>query len=501
MSCIVELKDVCVAQDGKNILQNASMKLYPNKIHAIYGDNGAGKSLLMRVLAGDLQPSSGTIIIDGQEYNSLNVQKAGKLGVYMLQHTSSLVDSMSIVENLFLNNYIYRFKGLKLISHKKQRRRAKEILNRMGYSIDIDTPVGQLGSAEKKLVEIVKALLLEARVIVFDETTALLTEKETDQVFDMLRQIRKSGTSIVLISHDVNEIMQNADDITIIKKGKLTATLDCKEVGLEQTVNQIAQGDIQKYPKLKKTWASRRVLEVEDIYDQRIIEGITFSLYQGEILGVTGEMGSGRTSLANLLTGCEPIIRGKMKLGNREVCLKSPKDALKEGIAYIPEDYNKSLVYQLDIAKNISLSHMQSVASNSIINLRFEKKLARDYCTRLGMRNEQIQQEVLDLSNGDKQKLAMAKNLLSMAKIFILDEPTNGLDIVSKIEIYNILNNIVLHGGSVIIFSSNIDEIIGMCQRVLVLRKGKLVKELREEQITKKNIVYYSAANQGFGQN
>lgn len=496
MSCVVELRDVSVVRNGKPILQNASMKLYPNKIHAIYGDNGAGKSLLMRVLAGDIQPSSGSIIIDGQEYDSLSVQKAGKLGVYMLQHSSSLVDSMSIVENLFLNNYIYRFKGLKLISHSKQRKRARDIFDGLGYPIDIDTPVGRLGSAEKKMVEIVKALLLDARVIVFDETTALLTEKETEQVFGMLHQIRKKGTSIVLISHDVNEIIQNADDITIIKQGKLTATLDCRELDLEQTINQIAQGDIQKYPKLNKIPNGRAVLQVEDIYDQRIIEGVSFSLYQGEILGVTGEMGSGRTSLANLLTGCEPIIKGKMRLGKTPVTFKNPRDALQAGIAYIPEDYRKSLIYQLDIVKNISLSHMQSVVSNNIINLRFEKRLAKDYCTKLGMKNEQIQQEVLGLSNGDKQKLAMAKNLLSMAKIFILDEPTNGLDIVSKIEIYNILNNIILNGGSVIIFSSNIDEMIGMCHRVLVLRKGRLIKELKDEEITKKNIVYFSSVNE-----
>lgn len=488
---LVEMKNIFIEKNNKVILDNVSISLKKNEIHSVIGENGSGKSCLMKVLAGNERTFNGEIFLDSIKIKNSNVSEIQKMGIFMIYHDINLIPSLNAVENIFINNWIYYKGKMPIISWKKQKQAVKKMFEILNVDINLEIPVSSLGNAEQRMVEIVKAIYKKAKVLILDETTSALSDKETKDLFKVLKNAKNLGTSIFFISHKVKEIEDISDKVTILKSGKIVNTKYINEISVDQAFDDMIDKKIKRYPKINFN-LGKCILEIEDLTDKIFLDKVSFSLKKGEILGVTGQMGSGRTVLANALTGMSKIVGGNIYINSEKITIKSPRDAIVHKIAYIPEDYSNGLIYSMDIPKNISLSNLKSVVTKNVIDLDLEKKLAKEYVQRLGLKSKFVNKIVKYLSNGDKQKVMIAKCMLSRSKIFVLDEPTKGLDAASKVEVYNIMNKIIMNGGAIILISSDFSELIGMCNRLLIMRKGKIVEELNDNDITEKNIVSFS---------
>ncbi|MGE5613029.1 MAG: sugar ABC transporter ATP-binding protein [Bacillota bacterium] len=474
-------------------LKNINLSLLEGEVHILAGENGSGKTSLMKVLLGAYPKDKGEIIIDGRAVQINSPTDAKKCGIAMIHQESSLFEHFSVAENIYMDSKPLLNKFFRIIDWSKMHQQCQALFEKLNLDIDSKALVKHLGVATKQMVEIAKAYISNARIIIMDEPTSALTENELSLLFKIIRELKNSGVSIFYISHRLEEIEEIGDRITVIRDGEIVGTQDVKDMDAGDIIHMMAGMELtEKYPKLKVR-AGREKLRVTNLYSGDILKGITFSLREREIIGITGLMGSGRTKIAKTLFGIDSYDSGEIAIDRVPVRFNSPIDAIRAGLGYVTEDkYADGLFMCLGIPQNITSTSVVSVFKNFIVNLSREREIASEYIYKLGIKTGSVTEKAAYLSGGNQQKVVLAKWMLTNAKIFILDEPTKGIDIASKVDVYNLMNEMVRKGASIIFISSDIDEIIGMCDRVLVLYGGRIVADIPRSEATTKKIMFYA---------
>ena len=492
---LLEMRNISKSYNGYPVLNNINLSLKFGEIHAIIGENGAGKSTLMKILAGVETCDFGEILMGGEPVSINSPDKAQKQGISIIFQESQLISSLNVIDNIFLGRWTLRpLKGLPIINWERTFSEFQNLLKDLGFDIDPYAKGSQLGAGQRKMVEIAKALCWKSKIIIIDEATAVLTDHETEKLFRIIDKIKAMGVSVFFISHKVNEVIKIADTVTILRDGELIDTCHAKNTDMKSIIYKMAGKEfVNRYPKLRKD-IGREVLRVEHLQqDNSVLDDISFSLSKREIVGLTGLVGSGRSAVARAIVGLNTLSSGKIYIDGSEAVISCPADAVKNKIGFISENRDESLIFNFGVPGNISIADINSITTHCNMDLAMEKRLASEYMKQLGIKAKEPEQKVKYLSGGNQQKVMIARSMLTRARIFILDEPTKGLDIPSKVETYNLMNEFILRDGAILFISSDLGELIGMCDRILVLNKGRIVGELSGKEMKETDIVYYAS--------
>ena len=495
---LLELVDIRKRFGNHAVLNGVNMQVRPGEIHGLIGKNGAGKSTLMKILNGAVSKDAGSIIWEGSPVEINSVKQAQNHGISMVYQDLNLFPDLTVAENIF----VCRYHQLNLVRHgilerEKIFEEAQKILDQLHFPVDARKKICELGLGQQQMVELARAISQKAKLLILDEPTSALNEQEVNGFLVCLREISLTGVAIIYVSHRLKEIHQIARNVTILRDGCTVASLPVKDLAGEDLIKLIVGEEaLGRYPRLGLP-TRRELLRVENLSMGNVLGEISFVLREGEILGIAGLAGSGRTALVSAIFGCGLPIKGKIFLRGREIKLKSPQEAIKLGFAYLAEDrLNAGLFNNLPIIQNITSSNLTRVTTKGIIDRRKEERFAAGLVRRLGILLHHLGQKVSSLSGGNQQKTALAKWLFSGGYIYLLDEPTSGLDIASKVDIYNILNSISCGGSGVIMISSDLGELIGMCHRVMVIFKGRIAGELKGTEISEERILQMASGKE-----
>ena len=485
---ILEMIDIKKSFSGIYALSGINFSLEMGEVHALLGENGAGKSTLIKVLGGIYKPDSGTIKINGQEVEINGVSDAQEKGIGIIHQEIVLVPYLTVAQNLFLGREIKTKFGT--VDMRETNRRAGEMLANLGVNIHPDTLVESLTIAQQQMVEIAKALMVNAKVIIMDEPTAALTQSETRVLFEAANALRERGVSIVYISHRMEEIFELCDRITILRDGTYIDTKKISETDMNDVVKMMIGREIgERYPQ-RNVSIGNRVLEVKNLTCPGVFEKVSFEVHAGEVLGVSGLMGAGRTEIMQAIFGNMPHVTGEIFLNGKQIENKTPKQAMKNGIGFITEDRKvEGLMLEESIMKNISLANLKRISRHGVIQREKEKELVKKGIEELHIRCFGPQHECNNLSGGNQQKVVFAKWMYTNPKVLILDEPTRGVDIGAKKEIYSIINDLAAKGVAIIMVSSELPEVLGMSDRVMVVREGLVRGFLSKEEANQENIM------------
>ncbi|WP_099827902.1 multiple monosaccharide ABC transporter ATP-binding protein [Oceaniglobus indicus] len=502
MSALLEMQSITKTFPGVKALDRVNLTVREGEIHALVGENGAGKSTLMKVLSGVYPHGSydGKIIYDGEEARFGSINDSEKRGIIIIHQELALVPLLSIAENLFLGNECAN-RGV--ISWPETYRRTEELLKKVGLRESPTTLVDRLGVGKQQLVEIAKALSKDVRLLILDEPTAALQENDSAKLLDLLEELRRQGITSILISHKLNEVSRVADTITVIRDGGAISTLDAKagEISEDRIIRDMVGRDMShRYPDRQRN-PGDLLFEVRDWNvthpehaDRQVIKGASFTVKKGEIVGIAGLMGSGRTELAMSLFGRSygRNITGTAMLHGKPVDLSTVDRAIAAGLAYVTED-RKSLGLVLDdpISRNITLANLAGVSRNGVLSEGREQQTAEKYRKAMNIRTPGVHQKVVNLSGGNQQKVVLGKWLFTDPQVLILDEPTRGIDVGAKFEIYNIMNDLAAEGRGVVMISSEMPELLGMCDRIYVMNEGRLVGELSAAEASQERIMSF----------
>jgi ribose transport system ATP-binding protein len=486
------MQNICKIFGGVKALQNVCIQIKPGEIHALVGENGAGKSTLMKILSGAYIKDSGDIYLNGKKAN-INSPKDGiKNGISVIYQEFALIGSLTVAENIFIDKL--NDKG-RLINWKSLRERAKKVLESLGFGdIPANKLVSELSVAHQQVVEICKALARESSVLILDEPTAVLANKEVEQLFKLLKDLRAKGVSIIYISHRLEEIFRLSDRITVMKDGGYVGTYETSEMNEKKLVSLMIGRTLESYFPYRESRIGETVFKVENIRSGNAVRNVSFEARQGEVLGIAGLVGSGRTETMRAIFGADPLDSGKIFLNGKQIKVKSPQSAVRQGIGLLPEDRKAhGVLLKMPIRTNITLTRMKAFTGLfNMISKKKETEYVNEMVEKLAIKVGSIENPANSLSGGNQQKVAIAKLLASDSKILILDEPTRGVDVGAKIEIYKIINELVAQNYAVIMISSEMMEIIGMCDRVIVVRNGSVAGELQKEELTEQNLINYS---------
>ena len=444
------------------------------------GENGAGKSTFIKVLAGAIRPDEGKVIIDNVSHDYMSPPLAQKLGIGVIYQEFNLVPSLSIAENIFLGNEIR--KGIR-IDKRSMEREAKEILRRLEIDVDPITPVRELSVAYQQIVEIAKSISKNVRVLVMDEPTAPLTNNEVEALFSLVRKLASQNVTVIYISHRMEELFEISNRISILRDGNYICTQETASANKDDLIKlMVGRSLTDQYPS-RVSNAGGVMLEVKELCTQGFLKNISFSLKKGEILGISGLVGAGRTELARAIFAADKIESGEVFLQGQKLNCSSPGQAIDKGIALIPEDRKKhGLLLNMSVAHNITIASIKKLSRLGIVRKILENKLTAEYINKLRIKTPNQTQLSRNLSGGNQQKVVLAKWLTSKAKVYLFDEPTRGIDVGAKYEIYLLMNQLVEQGDSVIMISSELPEILGMSDRILVMFEGRMVGELSREE-------------------
>ncbi|MBB6465660.1 ribose transport system ATP-binding protein/rhamnose transport system ATP-binding protein [Aminobacter lissarensis] len=484
----VSLTGMSKSFGGVKVLKEVSFDVRPGEVHALLGENGAGKSTLIKMMSGLYTPDAGTIVADGKELKFSSTRDAGAAGIATVYQELLLFPELSVAENVFLGNYPRTSAGI--IDWAEVRRRTRDLLDQLDtYDLDVDTKVLSLSVAQRQRVEIAKALSKNARILIMDEPTASLVESDVQRLMAVVRQLRERGVGIVYVSHRMPEIFALADRVTVLRDGAHVATRDIGEVDENQLVSMMVGRSIESlFPKADAS-IGETVLKVTNLNHGRHVRDISFELKRGEILGIAGLVGSGRTELALTLFGMTPATSGEIAMEGKVVRIGSPRQARDLGIAYVPEDRGQQgLVKAMAIRKNVSMATIERLSSGIFIKAGEEAQRALDAVKRLSIRCRNIGQPVGELSGGNQQKVVIAKWLETKPKVLILDEPTRGVDVGAKAEIHTIMGELVKQGVAIIMISSELPEVLGMSDRVLVISGGCITGEIARAEATPERV-------------
>jgi ribose transport system ATP-binding protein len=493
---LLELLEIRKSFGSNPVLNGVTLQVKPGTIHGLIGKNGAGKSTLMKILNGVVAKDSGAIMLKGQPVEITSVKQAQNYGISMVYQDLNLFPDLTVAENIFVGRYHQN--GLVkhgMIELEKVFLQAQNLLDRLKFKIDARIKISHLGLGQQQMVEIARAISQQASILILDEPTAALNEREVGHFLQVLREIQRLGVTIIYITHRLKEIKEIAQYITVIRDGVSVASFPANNIEGEAIIKlMVGEEALGRYPKLNLA-IRKEILRIENLSMGNVLSDISFKLHEGEILGIAGLAGSGRSTLINSIFGVGVPMKGRIFLRGREIKLKSPRHAIKLGFAYLAEDRTRAgLFNNLPVKFNITSSNLKRVTKKGIIDFKQESQIAQGLAKRLGMVLYNVIQRVSTLSGGNQQKTVLAKWLFSGGYIYLLDEPTFGLDIASKVDLYNILNSLACGGSGVIMISSDFSELIGMCHRILVISKGGIAGELKGPEISEEKIFKLASA-------
>ena len=487
MEPILTLKNVTKEYPGVVALDHMNLEVYPGEVHALMGENGAGKSTLIKVVSGAIKPNGGTILYEGKEYDSMTPALSKKLGIGVIYQEFNLVPDLSVAENIFLGQKLTS--GFS-INRKLMNQRAKELMDSFGIDIDVTKDVKSLTVAYQQLVEITKTISSNVKVLIMDEPSAPLTNREIDAMFGIVRKLKAQGVAIIYISHRMEEIFALADRITVMRDGKYVGTKMASEIDNNGLIKMMVGRDLdEQYPTVEKE-IGEVALEVNRLCTDALLKDISFQVHKGEILGLAGLVGAGRTETARAIFGADSKSSGEIRIHGKTVQIHSPKDAIKDGIALIPEDRKKhGALLEMTIRDNISFIAVKSISKAGFVDRNADKNMAEKYIKELSIKTPSMEQLTRNLSGGNQQKVVLAKSLASNSDIIIFDEPTRGIDVGAKKEIYVLMNELAKKGMAIIMISSEMQELLGMSDRIIVMHEGKMMGELKKEDATQEKIL------------
>lgn len=496
---LLTMKSISKAFPGVKALDAVDIHVYPGEIHFIVGENGAGKSTLMKVLSGIYGYGSydGDIIFDGEVKRFSSINDSVKEGIIIINQELALFPNMSVYENIFVGHEIESSKGL--VDWEQTKAKAKEYLDIVGLDVDIYRLVQGLGVGRQQLIEIAKALSQNVKLLILDEPTAALNEDDSENLLQLLLDLKDQGITSIMISHKLKEVEKIADSLTVLRDGKTIVRMTKDEVNEKEIIRNMVGRDIEDiFPKRTPYVQQNVVLETINLsafdpsINRYILNDVNLKLHKGEVVGIAGLMGAGRTELAHTIFGNPGHykVTGQVLIENEPVILKTPKDAIDKGIAYVSEDRKRNGLILIDnIVQNITVTDLLKVSRYGVLDSLKERSHARDYVDSIGIRTPSILQQVKNLSGGNQQKVQIAKWLFAGPRILILDEPTRGIDVGAKFEIYTIINELVAAGMSILIISSELPEILALCDRIYVIAEGQQLGEFNQQEATPEKIM------------
>ncbi|MDB5664409.1 multiple monosaccharide ABC transporter ATP-binding protein [Cypionkella sp.] len=498
MTALLEMRGITKVFPGVRALDNVSLTVQPGEIHAICGENGAGKSTLMKVLSGVYPFGSyeGDIIYDGETLACRNIRDSEARGIIIIHQELALVPLLSIAENLFLGNEVAK-NGV--INWGEAYQRTEGLLKKVGLNELPTTKVEKLGVGKQQLIEIAKALAKDVRLLILDEPTAALQENDSQKLLDLMLELKAQGVTQIIISHKLNEISRVADRITVIRDGASVSTMDKHEITEDRIIRDMVGRDMaHRYPE-RVSNVGETLMEVAnwsvwhpEQADRQIIKDVSLNVKKGEIVGIAGLMGTGRTELAMSIFGRSygKGHKGSVKMHGKEVDVSTVTKAVKAGISYVTEDRKGlGLILEEPIVKNVTLANLPGVSLRGVLDKRRETRVAEGYRKQLAIRTPGVQQKVMNLSGGNQQKVVLSKWLFTNPEVLILDEPTRGIDVGAKFEIYTIMKELAEQGRSIVMISSEMPELLGMCDRIYVMNEGRIVGELGRDEASQEKIM------------
>ena len=483
---VLEVRNISKEFPGVKALSDVSMDFRAGEVHAIIGENGAGKSTLIKAIAGAYAPSSGEIVVNGTSYTRLTIDEAKSLGIQVIYQEFANVPTMNAADNVFLGKRIS--KGW-IVNDKERIQRTKELFQQLHVDIPMDRPLGELSPAMQQIVEIAKAISAEVRILIMDEPTAPLTNNEIEMLFRIIRQLKEQGVSIIYISHRLEELPVISDRISIMRDGQYIKTVDTKDVSRAELIAMMAGRELDAQYPPRQPELGEVVLEVRDAAGNGV-SGLNFTLHQGEILGFAGLVGAGRTESMQLIYGASALKSGEIRVAGQSVKLSHPSKAIAAGIGMIPEDRkNQGVFLDQSIRWNSVINIIKRICHFGVVDKKREQQIAEDYQKRFSIKAPSLDQRVGNLSGGNQQKVALAKSMAADSEIIIFDEPTRGIDVATKYDIYVLMNELVAQGRAILMVSSEMPELIGMCDRIVVLSERRQVAVIEKKDFSQEYIL------------
>jgi ABC-type sugar transport system ATPase subunit len=486
---VLEARGVSKRFAGIAALLNVDIALHKGRCRALVGENGAGKSTLIKIISGQLEPDSGTINVAGEDVVMKSPSDALRLGISVVPQELSLIPEISVAENVMLGRFPRRSV---VVDFKELFARAREILQRLGLEVSPNTRLGDLSPGAQQLVEIARGLCKDARIFILDEPTAALTESESENLFKVLGELKRSGFAILYVSHRMRDLARVAEDITVLRDGVVVKEWEGESVDEDTIVQAMVGRPVQRFFNTLRHdhLGKSEALRVENLSRSGVLHDVSFTVHSGEVLALTGLMGAGRTEVLRALFGADPIDSGRIVVGGKETTIRSPRDAIRAGMALVPEERKaQGIVENMSILDNISLPHLSHWALVNFIAEYRRRADANEIARKMTVKSEAFANPVRSLSGGNQQKVVIGKWLIGKPLVFLLDEPTRGIDVGAKFEIYKLINELASEGTAVLLVSSELPEVLGLADRILVLRHGEIVGELRSEGATEEAII------------
>jgi len=486
----LELRGITKRFPGVLALNGVDFEVRAGEVHALLGENGAGKSTLIKTTAGVYRPDAGELLVDGRPARVRNPHDAQALGISTIFQEFTLAPDMTVAENIFLGREPLRIRALSIVDRKEVVRRTRDVLASLDLQVDPEATVRDLGVAQQQMVEIAKALSLDARLIIMDEPTATLTAHEIDRLFESIRSLRARGVAVVYVSHRLDEVKTICDRATILRDGAFVATVTVESTSIDAMIRLMVGRDLKdKFPKVAIE-PGEEVLRVEHLTRTGVLHDVNFSVRRGEIVGIAGLVGSKRTETARAIFGADPVDGGRIYLHGKPVKIRTPADAIDHGIALVPEDRKRQGIFAvLSVRENIVLSALGQFSRGGFLDLRRERRKAQEFVASMRVATPDLEKRVLDLSGGNQQKVVIAKWLNTHAEVFLFDEPTRGIDVGGKIEVYRLMGELLSRGAAIVIISSELPEILGLSDRILVMRDGRICGEFTRAEATEEDIL------------
>ncbi len=493
---ILQVKGVSKAFPGVQALSDVDFEVYPGEVVALLGENGAGKSTLMKILAGAYQKDSGQIYLNDQEIELTSPHHAQTMGISIIYQEFNLVPTQTVAANIFTGREpLYGGAGriLKMVNKQEMERAAQEMLDIVGAHVKPTDMIRSLPVAERQLVEIAKALSFDSRVIIMDEPTSALGDEETQNLFKIVRSLKDQGRAVIFITHRLKEVFEIADRIVVLRDGRLVGSVPAQDTSIDGLISMMVGRSLDQMYQKETAEIGDVVMRVQGLTRYGAVEDVSFELRRGEILGFAGLVGAGRTETARLLFGADALDGGEIWIDGQKVSIHSPEDAIRAGISFVPEDRgSQGLVLLLSVFKNEVLPTMSHFTRFGLLDGATLQQRAQEYVSRLNVRTPSLEQKVMFLSGGNQQKVVLAKWLMSNPKVLILDEPTRGIDVGAKSEIYALMSQLARNGIGIIMISSELPEILAMSDRVLVMCEGRVTGIIDRQEATQEAIMAYA---------
>ena len=484
----INMIGICKSFGANKVLGGVNLHVRPGEVHALMGENGAGKSTLMNILTGIHRADAGTIMVDGKEVTFKNNKDAEEHGIAFIHQELNIWPNLSVLENLFLMNQPKTRFGT--IDFKKMHEMAEAKCQEIGIDLPLDEIAGECSVGQQQMTEITRSLMLDAKTVIMDEPTAALTERETDRLFEVMKKLKNKGVSIIYISHRMEEVFANCDTITVMRDGQTISSRPTEETNMDQIVGDMVGRVMSEYYPARTNVPGDEIFRVEGFTQPGVFRDISFNLRKGEILGVAGLMGAGRTEIMRAIFGVDPHESGKLYFEGKEIHIKNPRDAIRHGFGFITENRKtEGLILDFSIERNIALPSEERLAQSHVINDKKEFDFSSELSKRLGVKAQDINLPASTLSGGNQQKVVIAKWVGMHPKLLILDEPTRGIDIGAKKDIYDLMNELTAKGVSIIMVSSELPEVIGMSDRILVIHEGRAAGIVEHKDATQTRIM------------